>query len=122
MFVLSAPVIALLVVCPILAVFVGAWLFRKDTEAENRKRAAIRVSSMLTAMGLNRLPRILEAYAVSDWSGLAYEVKSFAELSLDEKAVAAEFDAVFKNVLIKKIATEEGRAYVQAMLVEAKPV
>lgn len=121
MFVLSASTIAIIALAGVTAFFVGKWLFTKDEEAEDRKRAAIRVSALLTSMGLVRLPRVLECYAVNDWSQLATELKMFAELALDEKAVVAEFDTVFKNVLARKVATEEGRSYIAAMLSEAKP-
>jgi hypothetical protein len=122
MFVLSASTIAIVVLSGVTAFFVGKWLYSKDEAAEDHKRAAIRVSSLLTSMGLVRLPRVLECYAVNDWSQLAVELKMFAELALDEKAVAAEFESVFKNVLAKKSATAEGRAYIAAVLTEATPV
>lgn len=81
--ILTAQTIAIVVLGGIAAFFVGRWLFTKDTEAEARKRNAIKASSLLTSMGLVRLPRILEAYAVNDWSGLSQEIKAFAELALD---------------------------------------
>lgn len=121
MFFLSFQTLAIIALAGVCAFLAGKWLFTRDTEAEARKRAAIKVSALLTSMGLTRLPRILEAYAVNDWSGLATELKMFAELALDEKAVVAEFDSVFKTVLAKRLATDDGRAYVAAMLSEAKP-
>lgn len=119
---LSVSSLAIIALSGVAAFFVGKWLFAKDSEAEARKRAAIRVSSVLTSMGLTRLPRVLECYAVNDWSQLATELKMFAELALDEKAIVAEFDQVFKNVFTKKLASDEGRSYIAAMLSEAKPV
>lgn len=116
----TVAIVCLSVAVALLASFtIARWLFRKDEEAEDRRRAAIRVSNTLTAMGLKRLPRILEAYAVYDWSGMAHEIKQFAELALDEKAIVTEFEQVFKGVLVKKLATEDGRAMIAALLADA---
>ena len=123
MLVLGPQTIALLIIVPVLCFFVGKWLFTKDQEAEARKRAAIKVSATLTSMGLVRLPRILEAYAVNDWSGLAHEIKLFADLMLgDPAAIVKEFDGVFSRVLDAKLATAEGRALIAAKLAEGTPV
>ena len=110
--------IAIIALATVLAVFVGAWLFRRDTAKEERRRNAIQASALLTSMGLKRLPKMLTAYAVGDYSGLAHEMKEFAQLALDEKALAAEFDGTFKNVLSQKIKTPEGRALITVMLHE----
>jgi len=122
MFFLSFQTLAIIVLAGVVAFLAGKWLFTRDTEAEARKRSAIKVSALLTSLGLVRLPRILEAYAVNDWSGLAHEVKTFAELALDPKAVAAEFDATFLRVLETKLSTDEGRALLSAKLADVKPV
>ena len=116
MFVLSGSTLAILVLGGVCAFLAGKWLFTKDTEAEARKRAAIKVASTMEAMGLVRVPRMLECYAVNDWSGLAHEIKLMAELAVNEKALFAEFDVTFSRVLDMKLRSEEGRALLAAKL------
>jgi len=116
MFVLSGSTLAILVLGGVCAFLAGKWLFTKDSEAEARKRAAIKVASTMEAMGLVRLPKLLECYAVNDWSGLAHEIKLMAELAVNEKALLAEFDVTFSRVLDMKLRSEEGRALLAAKL------
>jgi len=116
MFVLSGSTLAILVLGGVCAFLAGKWLFTKDTEAEARKRAAIKVASTMEAMGLVRVPKMLECYAVNDWSGLAHEIKLMAELAVNEKALLAEFDVTFARVLDMKLRSEEGRALLAAKL------
>lgn len=118
MLVLTGSTVAILVLGGVCAFLAGKWLFTKDTEAEARKRAAIKVASTMQAMGLVRLPKLLECYAVNDWSGLAHEIKMFAELALNEKALMAEFDVTFARALELKLKTAEGRALLAAKLAD----
>ena len=115
--------IAIVVLSVLLAgllAFLGVRLvYRKDTEKENRRRSAIEVAAMLKGMGLSRLPKVLICYAVGDYSGLANEIKHFAELSIDPTAMAKEFEKVFTNVLAVKVGTAEGKAYVASVLANA---
>jgi hypothetical protein len=117
MLVLSAQSIALLVVCPILAYFLAKWLFQKDSEKEARRMAAARLAGVLSKYGLKRLPTLLLAYSVGDYSGMAKQIQAFADLlQTDEKHITSEFDDVFSNVLEMKLATPEGKALLVAKL------
>ena len=102
------------VVCAILA----AWLFKKDTESEARKRGAIKLASTLETLGLKRIPKFLVDYAVSDVSGMAKAVADMVRLFTDggEEAVISEFGNVFESVLVAKLKSETGRAYIAAKL------
>lgn len=119
-FVLTAPVIALCIVVPLLTFFLVKWLFEKDTEVENRRRAAAKLAAKLQQVGLKKTPLFLIDYSVGDYSGMAARIHNLAELFLDgEDAVMKEFDAVFQNVLDAKLKTPEGKALIAAKLAEA---
>lgn len=105
------------VVCLLLAVF----FCRKDTEVENRRKAAIKASQYLAGKGLKRLPQMLECYAVGDYSGLAKSVHSFADLVTgDPKALATEFEDVFRSELDAQLKTDAGLALIVSKLAEVK--
>lgn len=119
MFVLTPATIALCICVPLLAFFVVKWLFTKDTEIENRRRAAAKLAAKLEAMGLKKLPAFLIDYSVGDYSGMANKIHQLAEMFLEgDEPVMAELDTVFQNVLTAKLATEEGRAFIAAKLAE----
>ena len=102
--------------------FLGAkWLFRKDTEAEDRRRGAAKLAASLKAYGLVRIPDFLIDYSVGDYSGMAVKMKALAEMFLSgEEAVVTELDGVYERVLSQKLLTEAGRALVAAKLADAK--
>ncbi len=119
MFVLTPATIALLVCVPLLAYFIGKWLFTKDTEIENRRRAAAKLAAKLQAIGLKKTPEFLIDYSVGDYSGMANKIHMLADLFLSgEEPVLAEVDTVFRTVLDAKLKTEEGRAFIAAKLAE----
>lgn len=97
------------------------WCFKKDTEIENRRRAAAKLAGILSDHGLRKTPEFLIDYSVGDYSGMAMKIKALAELFLDgEEAVIREFKDVFERCLNAKLGTEEGRAYISAKLAEVK--
>jgi hypothetical protein len=108
--------IALCVTVPVLAGFLAAFAFRKDTEKENRRRAAIVGSQITRDFGLTHAPKILEAYAVGDYSGMVHEVKELAKLATTPALLQAELDSVLKSVVAKKMATPEGKADMQKLV------
>lgn len=119
MFVLTPATIALCVCVPLLGYFIGKWLFTKDTEIENRRRAAAKLAAKLQAVGLRKTPEFLIDYSVGDYSGMARKIQTLAELFLGgEEPVLAEVETVFRNVLEAKLKSEEGRAYIAAKLAE----
>ena len=119
MFVLTPATIALLVCVPLLAYFIVKWLCTKDTEIENRRRAAARLAAKLQAIGLKKTPEFLIDYSVGDYSGMANKIQMLAELFLaGDEPVLAEVETVFRSVLDSKLKTEEGRAFIAAKLAE----
>lgn len=116
----TGPVIALCIMAPALAYFLVKWAFQKDTEIENRRKAAAKLAATLKAYGLDRIPNFLFDYSVGDYSGMLNEIHKLAEL-FNESAdlVVKEFDAVFDNVLSIKLATADGRAAIAAKLADA---
>jgi hypothetical protein len=102
--------------------FLGAkWLFKKDTEIEDRRRGAAKLAASLKAYGLAKIPDFLIDYSVGDYSGMAMKMKQLAEMFIaGESVVIAEFDAVYERVLTEKLRTETGRAFIASKLVDAK--
>ncbi len=123
MFVLTPATIALCLCVPLLSYFIVKWLFSKDTEIENRRRAAAKLAGKLQAIGLKRTPEFLIDYSVGDYSGMANKIHALAELfQSGDEPVLAEVDTVFRTVLDSKLKTEEGRAFISAKLAEAAKV
>ena len=118
MFVSLCIVSGLLAVCVVYALI--AWLLKKDDQIEKRRKVAIELAAKLSEVGLVKLPRVLVAYAVGDYSGLYFEIKSFARLATsDPTAFMAEFEKVYDRVLTAKLATADGRTLLAAKLAEA---
>lgn len=128
--VLTPAIIALCICVPLLTYFIVKWLCTKDTEVENRRRAAAKLAAKLQEIGLKKTPEFLIDYSIGDYSGMANKIHMLAELFLGgDEPVLAEVDTVFRNVLDAKLKTEEGRAFIAAKLAEvtkaieaAKPV
>jgi ribosomal protein L30/L7E len=113
-------VVLLSVVAAAVAFFVGKFLFQKDTEVENRRRAAAKLAGTLRALGLRKTPEFLEDYAVGDYSGMAEKIKELVKLFANgEQGVVEEFSQVFDSVLAAKLKSESGRAFVAAKLEDA---
>lgn len=105
------------VAVPLVGYLVAKFLFNKDTEIENRRRAAANLAATLQAYGLKKTPEFLIDYSVGDYSGMAVKIAKLAELfASGEKHVVEELDAVYERVLAAKLATEEGRALIAAKL------
>jgi hypothetical protein len=99
---------------------VAQFLFKKDTEIEDRRRGAARLAGVLSSLGLKKTPEFLIDYSVGDYSGMGNKVRRLAELFLSgPDAVVAEFEQVFDGVLAAKLKTEAGRAFVAAKLADA---
>ena len=122
MFSASAITIAALsLVCSVGGAYaLGCWLFKKDQELEDRRRAAAQLASSLQAYGLKKLPGILIDYSVGDYIGLAEDVVKLAEdFGSTDASIMAEFDSVYQNVLEAHLATAAGRALIAAKLQDA---
>lgn len=118
---LSVSSIVIVVLCALCAWFAAKWLFKKDTEAENRRRGAAKMAGKLQAIGLKKIPEFLIDYSVGDYSGMAHKIGETTRLFLEgDDAVMTEFKEVFANLLTAKLKTEEGRLLIEAKLKEAK--
>lgn len=99
--------------------FAGQYLFKKDTQVEERRRNAIQVAGILKANGLNIAADALVGYAVGDYSGVAASLKDAATILTNPAAAAAEFDGVFEKMLNAKLVNPEARAKLQATIADA---
>lgn len=104
----------------VLAAWLAAkWLFKKDTEVENRRRAAGRLAAKLTELGFKELPEFFIAYSIGDYSGMAHILTQIAQKMMSgEKAVLAELEDVFTKLLTIKLGSAEGRHLVRTKLQE----
>jgi len=76
-----------------------AWLYRKDTAIEQRRKHAIELASLLKSYDLDRLGGIVTNYAVGDYSGLVHEIELLLkEISNPEQAFALLGKSFFKQL------------------------
>jgi hypothetical protein len=93
------------------------WIAAKDAEVEERREAAQHIATTLTKMGLVEVPKFLAKYAIGDYSGMAKALIALVQLfKSGEENVLKEFTRVADNVINARLATESGRAYLQAQL------
>lgn len=112
--------VLIVLLCCVVGYSVAKWLFAKDEEVEDRRRAAAKLASILSGLGLTKTPEFLIDYSVGDYSGMTVRLKNLVDLFLNgEEAVTAEFAKVFDNVLAAKLKTEAGRAFIAAKLSDA---
>lgn len=113
--------IIIVVLAGIAAWFASKWLFKKDTEVENRRRAAGLLAAKLTEMGFKELPLFFIAYSIGDYSGMAHMLGTIAQKMMSgEKAVLAELEDVFGKLLTIKLNSTEGRHLVKTKLAEVE--
>ena len=113
-------VVLVCVVGAAVACGLAVWLFKKDTEKEERRRGAARLAGVLSSLGLKKLPELLVDYSVGDYSGMAKKIAETAKLFVaGEAAVLEEFERVFESLLNARLSSEAGRAYVAAKLADA---
>jgi hypothetical protein len=101
---------------------VGAWLFRKDTAQEKRRRGAAQLAGVLSRYGLKRIPEFLLNYSVGDYSGAAKNIMDWVKLFTEggESEIIKEFDDVFSRVFEVKLMNPEARAYIQSRIDQTK--
>ena len=110
-----------LVMVGVLVVFalLGMLWANFDKKNEKRRKAFHTLAIKLREYGLTRLPEILEAYAIGDWSEFFRLLYKFADMLDDgEDVVLKDFDRVYETVQAKKLATPEGRALLKQKLSE----
>jgi hypothetical protein len=107
----------IIALCGVVAWLGAKWAFKKDTEIENRRRAAGQLAAKLREMGFTELPEFFIDYSVGDYSGMAYKLKAVAQKMMSgEKGVLAEIGDVFDKLLKIKLMTVEGRLLVRSEL------
>jgi hypothetical protein len=107
----------IIALCGVVAWLGAKWAFKKDTEIENRRRAAGQLAAKLSEMGFTELPEFFIDYSVGDYSGMAFKLKQVAQKMMSgEKGVLAEIGDVFDKLLKIKLATQEGRMLVRSEL------
>lgn len=112
--------LAVVVLLAVAGFVVGKWAFGKDTEVEDRRRAAAKLAGVLSKYGLVKTPDFLIDYSVGDYSGMGQKLKALVDLFLNgEEAVVKEFEQVFDNVLVAKLKSEAGRALIAAKLADS---
>jgi len=110
----------IIALCGLVAWLAAKWLFKKDTEIENRRKSAVELAASLKAMGFVRLPVLFTNYAVGDYSGMAQQICEVAKsLAGGERSVLAECADVFKTLLDVNLRTPEGRELIRSRLAEA---
>lgn len=103
------------------AFFAAKFLLKKDDEVERRREAAIDLAAEFKNYGLEISADMLKKYAVGDYSGMAHIIGDAVRLLMKgQDVVVKELDTVFKRVLEKKMASDEGRAFVTVALQEAE--
>jgi hypothetical protein len=113
-------VVLLCVVGAGVAAVVAMWLFKKDEELEDARRAATEVCGVLNSLGCKRTAAFVMDWVVRDYSSMCKKVVDLARLlTSSPDAVAGEFGKVFEGVLDAKLLTDSGRAYVAAKLQDA---
>ena len=102
------------------AYFASTWLFKKDTNREERRRAAASLAMVLSNLGLVRIPKFLVDYSVGDWSGMGKGLIELARVFVaGEAAVLEEFAVVFDRLLEARLKSDAGRAFIAAKLADA---
>jgi len=111
-------IVALAGICAWLA---GKWFFKKDTEVENRRRAAGHLAAELKALGFRELPEYFIDYSVGDYSSMLHKLAELARIFMaGEAAVLTELDDVFVKLLDIKLKTDDGRKFVRIKLEAAE--
>lgn len=111
--------IIIVVLAAVASWLAGKWLFKKDTQVENRRRAAGLLAAKLTEMGFKELPLFFIDYSVGDYSGMAHKLAAIAQKMMSgEKAILAELEDVFGKLLAIKLSFPEGRHLVKTKLEE----
>jgi len=85
----------------LLAMALGKWLFKKDTQQEIRLKGYASLATVLSKVGFKRLPRLLVDLAVKDVSGAFHELKELQELALDEPRMRAELFGVLHTAILE---------------------
>lgn len=88
---------------------------------DQRRIAAGELAGSLQGHGLVRVPRFLRLYAAGDYSGMANELQTTAQIFKEgEEGIVREFQAIGDRHIEAKLRTPEGRAALQARIDEAK--
>lgn len=96
-----------LIVVLAVAFVAGRFIYKKDSEKEARRKAAIKMASMTSQLGLPHLTDFLEDYAVGDYSGMAKTIKEAAVLLNDPVHAKAMLDKAADSIVAARSAKAE---------------
>jgi hypothetical protein len=113
--------VLLAVACVVVGKRAGGWLFGAKKQVAGLKRSMQSLAISFREAGLKRLPEALEEFVVGDADDLFANLKDLATiLKSGNEAILKELDGTFERVLGVKLSSPEGRALIEAKLVEAK--
>lgn len=96
---------AIIVGCAVAVLIRQAW-----ARISNRHRRALDLSDEMLRLGFERIPRILKAYAVSDYAGALRETEELHKILLDPAKRNIEFATLFQRMLEHRLADANLRA------------
>lgn len=82
---------------------IGRLVIKGDNKVENRRRTAIAVSGELRKEGYEKIPSLLEDYAIGDYSSMATKMYKLYVLVEDGDGLKAELEAAFDKRLKAKL-------------------
>lgn len=89
----------ILVLVVVVAALLAGFLYRKDTEKENRRRAALDISSTLSAWGFKRFSTFFANYGIGDYSGMVAEIIALGKLASSQKDLVGELREVMLRMI-----------------------
>ena len=89
----------ILVLVVALGALLAGFLYRKDTEKENRRRAALEISATLKGWGFERFSTFFANYGIGDYSGMVAEIVSLGKLASNEPELIKELRAVMLRMI-----------------------
>ncbi len=95
---------------------VSKFLYKKDTEVEERRRGAIAIAGSFRERGLDVLADFFIDYAVGDYSGMAKKLKNVGAVIGNPAAADDLFGTVMKKALSAKITDPTELAAILAKL------
>lgn len=108
-------------VLALLGVFVGAYIFRRDTEKEGRRRKAIDIAAFFTEIGLDHVGEFFKAYAVGDYSGMWTEASMILRIIGSPDTRKATLRKLRETLIRNAMADPVSKAELKAQLKELFP-
>lgn len=108
----------LAVVCAVLVGReVGKWLFGKNAQLQEKKRAAQVLAGKLRENGLRLLPALLDDFVTGDVQDMLERIHDVAKLVMaGNDAIEKELAGVYERILDAKLMKPEGLAFIKAKI------